>query len=803
MFFFIGIVTYRNLEKQSFLPQNEIARRVRSNPVRNASEEELLAQAKEGIESYLTKEYNEGNITDEIYQKAIEFAYPALENWVKDPNIERISPNTDDAILEAIEEGRWEDIVEAFRQKITFGTAGIRGKAVLSKEELKLLAIDGPEAEILKGPNTINDIVLLKKTAGVIKYAKEKGLHKVAIGYDSRIAGKRFAELIAQSFIGQSTEDHKFKVYLFDEASPFPELSFGLTTKEVRADLGILISASHNPADFNGYKITDNTGAQLNRKMRNDIVNAISKVTTDDIKLKDLEDAEEGQLIWLGGEEPLKDKDYKGVDVSNSNYFIDMHTLHAEQVKKFIIDKEVIEKYGPKLKIGYAAFNGAGNKAVPRLLDEMGFDNVQVIDSLQELDGMYPAFGWGEQPDPGDPRAAEIAVEEFVKQYGQEAFDKLDFLIGTDPDADRAGFIVKIPKEQQEKFGLDEDYMLLTANDAWTLLLWYRLKREQELNGGILPQADKKYITLSHVTTDALPAVAELFGVRALGVLENEEGKEVGGYLNGRRTWVGFSDIADYVKQAREEGLINVGGFEESNGFSILGGPVSEGEVLSENGHVNDKDGTFAALLMAEVAAYAKSQGKTLYELLNQVYEKIGVYATANRPLPRVGEFEGAEGISKKIKLLKKVQQWYKEANEKADSKEPFTLAGLPVIGAIQWQTGKYDDEHYEGFPDQGIRFFFPDPNMKPGAPYYESKNYITIRPSGTSQKIRFYTQLHTWEVDNKYNRFRQAEALALQAQIQLLKDCGYSEDIKEVVKQLKNMGFDPTTAIEFIGMDY
>ena len=773
---------------------------VASSALTQEEKEKYLNTAKNEVENYLKKQFADKKISEEIFNKAMDVTYKNLEFWATDESIGRLSPETQDAIFEAIQQNRWKDIVEVFRQDITFGTAGIRGKAALTLDELLLLKKDGPSAKILKGPNTINDIVLLRYTTGVIQYTKEKGLHKVVIGYDSRIAGEQFAEMIAQCFIAQSTPEYKFTVYLFDEASPFPELSFGLTTKAVRADLGILISASHNPSEYNGYKVTDSTGSQLPQRMKDEVKAAISKVTTADIKLKALEEAEKGQLIWLGGKEPIRGKDYKGVDVSKPENFIDMHTLHVEQVKKFILDRNVVEKQAKNLSIGFSAFNGSGNKAVPRLLNELDFINVKVIEKLQELDGLFPAFGWGEQPDPGDPISADIAVKEFIAEHGQTAFDKLDILIGTDPDADRMGLIVKVPESQQQIFG---KYRLLSANDVWTLLIWYRLMKKQEL--GLLGDPQKHYITFSHVTTDALEQVAALFGVPSLGEMYDKTGiEERGHHLNGRRTWVGFTYIADFGQKMQVKGFINEGGAEESNGFSILGGPIKEGEVIADDAHVNDKDGTFAGILLAEIASYAKDKNTTIFELLDDIYLRIGHYATANRPLPRVGSFEGAEGITEKINLLKKAQEWMQEANKRANTDDPFMLGGLKVIGAAEFKSGRYDEQHYKGFPDEGVRFFFKDSTLKDSEPFYNSKNYITIRPSGTSQTIRFYTQIYSTVskekiAEQKFANYLLAEKLALQAQKELLADVGITKYIPKVDEQLeklnKNAGSPLTNA--------
>jgi hypothetical protein len=213
--------------------------------------------------------------------------------------------------------------------------------------------------------------------------------------------------------------------------------------------------------------------------------------------------------------------------------------------------------------------------------------------------------------------------------------------------------------------------------------------------------------------------------------------------------------------------------------------------VVLRRYHVNDKDGTFAGILAAEIAAYAKDKGTTLFELLDGIYLQIGHYATANKPLPRVGSFEGAEGVTEKINLLKKAQEWKDLANQQAKSDHPFLLAGRKVIGAVEFASGRYDEQHYAGFPDEGIRFFFEDPNLKPGDDFIKSKNYITIRPSGTSQTIRFYTQIFS-AVDKenigrqKRDNFLQAEKISLAAQKELLNAVGLNKYVPNVDDQLR-----------------
>jgi phosphoglucomutase len=734
--------------------------------------EDVLKSAEIKFKDILQQQFENGDITKDVYEAAVKNTYKNFYEWTTDEDINRLDPSIRQANLAAVRQERWDDIIEAYRKDVSFGTAGIRGKAVLSEGELGEFVKNGPLGKFLKGPNTINAFKLLKTTAGVIKFAKETGRKKIVIGYDSRIGGQEFAEMIARLFIAQSTPEHEFKIFLFDEASPFPELSFGITTEAVKGDIGLLLSASHNPADYNGYKITLGNGSQLNQKNKDLVVAGIAQVKNSEIILADsLSQAKPGQIVWLGGNEPVKenekDKDYYGFDR------IDMHSLHVGQTKKFILNTKAVEGFGDKVKIGYAAFNGAGFKAVPRLLSETGFTNFKVIPKLQELDGTFPAWKFGEQPDPGDPISADIAVKEFIGEYGQKDFDDLDILIGTDPDADRMGLIVKVPEDQQEFFG---KYRLLSANDAWTLLLWYRLTMKQQM--GLLENPADHTVTFSHVTTDAIEAVAREFGIDPVGKMLDVTGViDRGNYLSGRRTWVGFTYLAEMLEDMEQAGKFVEMLAEESNGVSV-------------QGHTKEKDGTLAAVLLAEIAAYAKSQKTSIFELLDKVYAQIGHYATANKPLPRVGSFEKAAGISEKIKIIEQAEKWGALANERIGTTAPFMLAGKKVIGSVSWASGRVDKDHYPGVADEGVRFFFEDETMDPEAGFTSSRNYITIRISGTSQTLRFYTQVFSKNVTSvkKASNYHEAERIALEAQKQILGDVGLTKYVPSVQAQLDSL---------------
>jgi phosphomannomutase len=448
---------------------------------------------------------------------------------------------------------------------------------------------------------------------------------------------------------------------------------------------------------------------------------------------------------------------------------IDLHTMHIEHIKQFLIRREMITTSKSPLSIGYSAFNGSGRKAVPRLLSEIGFREVRRIMKLDALDGMFPAFcsdpGREQQPDPGDWRAADIAVEAFKTEYPKH-WESVDLLVGTDPDADRCGVIVKVPEPQRIAFlhrgtGRKLDYSLLSADEAWTLILWYRLQQEIETHGRIR-DAEKKFIVLSHTTTDLLTCLARKHG---LGVLKTwvgfaqlaagtraawdlsmgrgtpglTEGTTLPEYDEGRtapnqatcnrtiHSWIGMND---------RKRCINIAALEQSNGFTLLGDVPPDERSLGRGGHVRDKDGTFAAVLVAELAQYAKDSGTNLIDLMDEkIYSDpdIGLYATHYEPDPIDGEYEGLAGYTKKREILRKAEALFDEVRQTSrGGSNSHSLGGLAIVGATVYPTGKYDAINYPGFPDEGYRFYFD----------VERKSHLTIRPSGTSNALRFHVQL-------------------------------------------------------------
>ena len=744
--------------------------------------EKMLENAKIGIEQYLDNAYNTGNIDEQLYTIAKNNTYSNLVRWFCDENINKVSPNFRKGIIEAINDKKWEQIVNAFRQYLSFGTGGIRGMMAYDKASIERIKDEGIDAPIIKGPNTINNILLLLMSTGVAKYGLDQGFKKIVIGYDSRIKGFEFAKLVAELFLG-----YGYTVYLFDSPCPYPEVTFAIPNYLIKADFGILISASHNDYRYNGYKLSCCNGSQFDAKERDIIYNQyinvllnnidFAKSTSEIIKQTPLLEANSDKLWFLGG-----DKFVDGFDYGKfQNNLINIHEEHRKHVTSFVLNKSLIDNQvlsNNSINIAYCAFHGAGYIAVPRLLVESGFKMPYSIHKrgLNELNGMFPSFpneaGKERQPDPGDPRAAKVAVDSFIEEYPNKEkpikFSDIDILIGTDPDADRCGIVVQVPKEQQflyydKKLKKEQEWCLMPADDIWALILWYRLTQGKENKDTKYIENSNKFIVLSHTTSDSMVKLSQKYKV---GVV---------------KTWVGFAMLASATQDLWEqddriyntylrinEGVleekqnlshpvvcktydldksrrsINIAAMEQSNGFSILGAPPKSNCSLGVNGHVRDKDGTFAALLAAEVAAYAKENGTTLFNLIDEkIYldPEIGLFVNGYEPDPLDGEYPGITGDRIKKNILRRsLSLFYKaQAGE-------LVIAGKKVKSSHIYRTGKYDHVYPSSldfqFPDEGIRFYFDD----------EKLEHLTIRPSGTGNSLRFHTQLHAMINDDIEN---------------------------------------------------
>jgi phosphomannomutase len=736
-------------------------------------------EIKKEVENSINKYLKNAPLDDLIRQKSLSDngVLANLTKWMENPYIGKLSPKAKQGILLAIKSNnRWGDIAEAFYTDIEFGTGGIRGRAVIQDQELEMLRDEGIHAPFLRGPNTINDLVFAKISAAIAKFAMDRKYKSLVIGYDSRLRGKDFAHLIASVFIS-----YGIKVYLFDDVVPYPEVTFAIPF--LKADMGILISASHNDRRYNGYKLSSANGSQFSIEDRAIILNDyIGTIGFDKVKFANLKVAGKEKLVFLGGSVRFPHLEY----YSYKGNPIDVHSAHCNHILGFVLDRNQIRNNEDKIHLVYSAYNGAGGPTIKRLVDSLGVTKMDIISSLYKVDGMFPAFedlkspnGYKvyQQPDPGEERAADIALDKYIDEFGLERAKKLDALIGTDPDADRAGITIPVPNEYKEIFD-GRDFKLLDADTAWSLILWHRINNWREIKGLVKLKLNLEdcFIVQSHTTTDIMPLLAEKFQI---------------GWV---KTWVGFAQLAtgvekvwnrslyeDYFtnnnnsqdfksifkfKGVSQRSLYNFAALEQSNGFSILGAKPRKKYELGRYGHVRDKDGTFAAILFLDILAYSKQIRKTIWEIIDEnIYldSIIGLIRTGYRAAPQYGQYEGLEGRSFKIKILKESLKLIELIPS------GLNIGSRKVSRAEIYKTGKYDIQHGHTketgfdpkrretfwFPDEGIRFYFDD-----------EFNHLTIRPSGTSQSLRFHIQLRDKNV-NQNNLLR--KRISLESEILLI----------------------------------
>ena len=671
----------------------------------------LQIKIKSFLEQNLSKQLHflEQKYLQDEAKKISESTLKNIEEWINS----EIPSKYKEGLFLAIKEERWSDITETFWKKLNFGTSGIRGKLsgstidINCEKDLYQLLNYGTKSDILRGTNTINEVSIYRYAEGLTQYFRKKGMAKLVIGYDNRIMSKTFSQIIAKIFL-----ENGFTVFLFDEINPLPELSFSVTALEV--DLGIEITASHNDKRHNGFKLILKSGSPPNLDERNEmaeyILGNLSKSNTmkifEDNELTNLK-SQNTNLLFLGETSNSK---------SGNNKLIEIHQRYLDQIKNFVFQPHILEKYASQIQIIYSSTYGTGSKIIPKLLNELGYVNVKNIFTLSVPDPLFPLFQLKQILDPSDISSANVTINELIKQYGDVELEKSDIILYSDPDADRLGLIVKVSKEEQKYFG---KWKFIKANDIWTLILWYILKNIFNFNSS-LNYREKLFIVKSYITSDSLNAVAQKFGIQC---------------LNGS---VGFSDLSNIVHEKWKEGKINVGMFEESNGIGIAGNPKIDSNIPS---HILEKDAALAATLIAEISAYAKSEKTTILKLLDHLYvdPEIGYYATFRLDLPENGTFEGISAEINKKHIMKHVETIAEKASNQAKTNSPYLISNMPVSSVEKYSTGRYDSLYWPNFPDEGIRFFL---NSR--------INHITIRSSGTESKIRIFVQYKLLDINEE-----------------------------------------------------
>jgi len=546
--------------------------------------------------------------------------------------------------LKDIENDR-KEIEERFYKDLKFGTGGLRGI-------------------IGTGTNRINKYTVRKASQGLANYISKKGQdyknRGIVIAYDSRHKSYEFALESAKVFAGNG-----IKAYLFDELRPTPELSFAV--RFLNAAAGVVITASHNPKEYNGYKVYGEDGAQLSIEGSDAVYEEISRI--DDItrvNLMDKETALQNGLIKIIGSEI--DDEYIG------------------RLKTLAINSDLIEKVSDTFKIVYTPLHGTGNKPVQRILKEIGLKNVIVVKEQALPD---PDFSTVKYPNPEDKEAFSLAIDLARKQ-------DVDMIIGTDPDCDRVGVIVR---------NADDEYVALTGNQIGCLLMEYILSQKKKR--GELP--DNGFVVTTIVSTNLAEAIAREYNVQFVEVL------------------TGFKFIGEKIKEMDEFGDKKfLFGFEESYGY--LAGTFAR-----------DKDGVVASMLIAEMAAYYRSRGMSLYEGLQELFAKYGFYIEGITSFTAEGK-EGLEKISYTMRQLRE--------------SKPSSFNGEEVYAVRDYNAGKRlviatGEEEQINLPKSDVLYY----EMKDGS-------WFCVRPSGTEPKIKIYYGVYgndRQKADEKLEKLKEA----------------------------------------------
>ncbi len=526
------------------------------------------------------------------------------------------------AELKALE-GNETEIEDRFYRQLEFGTGGLRGV-------------------IGAGTNRMNIYTVRQATQGLANYiiamnGQEKG---VAIAHDSRIMSPEFAREAALCLNANG-----IKTYLFESLRPTPELSFAV--REFGCISGIVITASHNPREYNGYKVYWEDGAQITPPHDKNILAEVARVTEfSQVKTMAEDDARAAELFHVIG--------------------TDFDDKYLAELKKQSIHPEIIKDMAKDMKIVYTPLHGTGNVPVRRVLKQLGFEHVYVVKEQKLPDGTFPTVAY---PNPEDEKAWTLALK-LAKEVDA------DIVLATDPDADRLGVYAKDTKTGE--------YVSFTGNMSGMLIAEYILRERTKT--GTMPENPALVETI--VTTDMAKAIAKDYGVALIEVL------------------TGFKYIGEQIKFFEQSGAHNyVFGLEES--YGCLAGT-----------YARDKDACVAVMMLCEVAAYYKSQGKTLWDAMVDMYEKYGYYKEGLATVTLKG-IDGAAQIQSMMNEFR--------------SNPPKELGGLKVLAARDYKVDERKDLVSGEVTSTGL----PTSNVL----YYELENnaWCCVRPSGTEPKIKYY----------------------------------------------------------------
>ncbi len=552
-------------------------------------------------------------------QSSTSYQLIIMDIEVKNKALEWLNSNIDqeakDEIQRMLDAEDQSELVDSFYKDLEFGTGGLRG----------IMGI---------GSNRMNKYTVGKATQGLSNYLLKAFSGQeisVAIAHDSRNNSDYFADITASVFSANG-----IKVYFFTELRPTPELSFAI--RELGCQSGVVLTASHNPKEYNGYKAYWDDGAQVTPPHDSNIIDEVNKIASiDEVKF----DKNPDLIVEIGKE--IDDK-------------------YLDEIKKLSLSPGIIEKQ-KELKIVYSPIHGTGITLVPEILKRFGFTNVHVVKEQATPDGNFPTVVY---PNPEESEAMNLALKQ-AKELDA------DLIMATDPDSDRVGIGAK---NNQGKF------QLINGNQAASMLIYYMLKMWSE-NGKL---DGNQFVIKTIVTTDLIIDIAKKFN------------------LDYYETLTGFKYIAAVIKQLEGKKKFIVGG-EESYGYLV-------------GDFVRDKDAISSCAMLAEMAAWAKENGMSVFDLLAEVYKEFGFYKESLISITRKGK-AGAEEIQEMMKDLR--------------ANPPKTIQGSRVTKLYDYQSSEATEiasgkKEKLDFPKSNVLQFTTEDGTK-----------VSARPSGTEPKIKFY----------------------------------------------------------------
>jgi len=509
-----------------------------------------------------------------------------------------------------------DDLVESFYKDLEFGTGGLRG----------IMGV---------GSNRINKYTVRMTTQGFANYLKSQFRDleeiKIVIGYDCRNNSQLFAQITADVMSANG-----IKAYLFENLRPTPEISFAI--RELNCQGGVIITASHNPKEYNGYKVYWDDGGQLVAPHDKNVIDEVRKITN----IAAVNFNPQKNLIEELGEE--------------------MDGLFIKAMKKVSLSPEIIQKQ-KDLKIVFTPIHGTSYKLVPQALKAYGFENVTIVKEQAIPDGNFSTV---HSPNPEEKAALDMAIN-LAKEIDA------DIVMGTDPDADRVGIAVK---------NLEGEFEIINGNQTGSLLVYYLLTKWAEQN-----RLDgKQFVAKTIVTTTLIDSICDAFKVDCYDTL------------------TGFKFIADLIK-SKEGKQTFIGGGEESYGYLI-------------GDFVRDKDAITSCAILAEIAAWAKEEGTTIYGKLIEIYMQHGLYKERLLSITKQGK-SGAEEIQEMIHNLRTNPPTEIDGSKVVMIKDYQSLESINPIG---------NTKEAIDLPKSNVLQYFTEDGTK-----------VTARPSGTEPKIKFY----------------------------------------------------------------